>query len=104
MANLSELYIKKEVLQLILDTLNKKSGDDSNGIKITISQDDKSNQFGQNVTAYVAQSKEQRDAKAKKFYIGNGKVFWTKGETPIGTKSDSKNQSSNKSPLDEPPF
>jgi hypothetical protein len=35
------------------------------------------------VTAYVAQTKEQREAKKPIFYVGNGKTFWSKGETPV---------------------
>jgi hypothetical protein len=35
------------------------------------------------VSAYVAQTKEQRDAKKPLFYVGNGKTFWSKGETPV---------------------
>jgi hypothetical protein len=32
---------------------------------------------------YVAQTKEQREAKKPLFYVGNGKTFWSKGETPV---------------------
>jgi len=56
------------------------------GFKFTASVSDTSNQFGQNVSFFAEQSKEQRDAKVSKYYFGNGKVFWTDGKIAIGTK------------------
>ena len=88
MAALSEIYVKKEVLEKIVQVLNAKTGEDSKGIKLTVSLSDETNDYGQNVTAYVSQTKEQREAKKEKFYLGNGKVFWTKGETPIAAKKE----------------
>jgi len=40
---------------------------------------DETNQFGQNVSVTDSQSKEEREAKAPKTYIGNGKVVWNDG-------------------------
>jgi hypothetical protein len=77
MSALTDLYIKKDVLKTLLDTLEKK-GD--NGISITISISDEPNQYNQNVSSFVSQTKEQREAKANKFYIGNGRVVWTDGK------------------------
>lgn len=37
---------------------------------------------------YKEQTKEQRDAKAPKEYIGNGKVFWTDGKITKAVKPD----------------
>ena len=88
MSSLSEIYIKKETIDIIAATLAKKTGEDAKGVKITISLNDESNDYGQNVSAFIAQTKEQREAKEKPYYIGNGKVFWTKGETPIGKKKE----------------
>ena len=88
MSSLSEIYIKKEIIDIIALTLSKKTGDDAKGVKITISLSDNSNDYGQNVSAFISQTKEQREAKEKPYYIGNGKVFWTKGETPIGKKKE----------------
>ena len=77
MANLSDIYIKTEVLQILLDTAKKKGVP---GIALTVSTNDEVNGYGQNVSAYVSQSKEDREAKKTKFYVGNGKVFWTDGK------------------------
>ena len=45
----------------------------------TVSVNDDTNQFGQNVALTDAQTKEEREAKVAKNYIGNGKVVWTDG-------------------------
>lgn len=45
----------------------------------TGSINDKTDQYGNNVSIYESQTKEERDAKAKKKYIANGKVLWTDG-------------------------
>ena len=82
MASLSEIYLKKSTLETMLKALNAKQGKEGEGVKITISLSDQPNNFGQNVSAYVAQTKEQREAKTPLFYVGNGKTFWSKGETP----------------------
>ena len=52
----------------------------------TIAVNDETNKFGQNVSMYEEQTKEQRDAKAPKKYIGNGKVFWTDGKITKAVK------------------
>ena len=43
---------------------------------ITISISDKVDNYGNNVSAWIAQSKEEREAKTPKKYIGNGKVVF----------------------------
>ena len=45
----------------------------------TVAVNDEANQFGQNVSAYDSQTKEEREAKKAKSYIGNGNVVWTDG-------------------------
>ena len=42
---------------------------------LTMSVDDKT-RFGNNVGVYVSQTQEEREAKKKKAYLGNGKVVW----------------------------
>lgn len=77
MAILSELYIKAETLKTLAETVAKKG---EKGLSLTVSINDEVNDYGQNVSAYVSQSKEDREAKKPKFYAGNGKVFWTDGK------------------------
>lgn len=77
MASLSDVYIKLETLEKLVDVLKKKG---EKGISITISLNDESNQYDQNVSAYVSQTKEQREAKKERFYVGNGRTFWGVGK------------------------
>ena len=88
MASLSEIYVKKSTLEMMLKALNAKQGKESEGVKITISLLDQPSKFGQNVSAYVSQTKEQREADTPKFYVGNGKTFWSKGETPVPQREE----------------
>ena len=88
MASLSEIYLKKSTLEMMLKVLNAKQGKEGEGVKITISLQDQPGKFGQNVSAYVSQTKEQRDADTPKFYVGNGKTFWSKGETPVPQREE----------------
>lgn len=85
MAALGDVYIKTETLETILKTLKKK---DEKGIAITVSINDESNQWGQNVSAYVSQSKDDREAKKEKFYVGNGRVFWENGTIKKAVKPE----------------
>lgn len=77
MSSLSDVYIKLETLEKLVDVLKKKG---EKGISITISLNDESNQYDQNVSAYVSQTKEQREAKKERFYVGNGRTFWGVGK------------------------
>ena len=88
MASLSEIYVKKSTLETMLKALNAKLGKEGEGVKLTISLSDQPNNYGQNVSVNVAQTKEQRDAKTPLFYVGNGKTFWSKGETPIPQREE----------------
>lgn len=75
------MWVKLETLKEMVKTLEAKK---ASGIDLTIAIDDKSKEFAgkegkkiyQNLSCYVAQTKEQRDAKAPKYYVGNGGVFW----------------------------
>lgn len=49
----------------------------------TLSISDKTNEYGQNVTMFEEQTKEQREAGEPRKYIGNGKIFWTDGNVSV---------------------
>ena len=83
MAALSSIYIKIETLETILATLKKKG---EKGVQITIETKNEPDQYGQNIWAYVSQTKEQRESKAQRFTVANGKVFWTDGSISIADK------------------
>ncbi len=49
-------------------------------LPITITLNDEVDQFGNQGPVVVQQSKEERDAKTEKVYLGNVKVVWTNGD------------------------
>ena len=51
-------------------------------LPITITINDELDQFGNQGPVVVEQTKEERDAKAPKTYLGNCKVVWTNGTFP----------------------
>lgn len=83
MASLSNIYIKEETLETLLNVIKKKG---EKGISIDISISDETNQWGQNVSSWVSQTKEQREAKKDRFYVGNGKNFWNDGKITTAKK------------------
>jgi hypothetical protein len=91
MGALGNVYIKEEILETLLKTIRAKK---EKGLSITFSIDDKTNQFGQNVSAFATQTKEQREAKAKKYYVGNGSLVWTDGTIKVAEKVDKNQQQS----------
>lgn len=48
-------------------------------LALTISINDEVDQFGNQGPVVVEQTKEEREAKAAKVYLGNAKVVWTNG-------------------------
>lgn len=57
----------------------------------TISISDETNQYGQNVVMYEQQSKEDRENKVQKKYIGNGSVIWNDGKITNAEKKQVNN-------------
>ena len=51
-------------------------------LPIAITVNDEPDQFGNQGPVIVDQSKEEREAKAAKTYLGNCKVVWTNGTFP----------------------
>ena len=49
-------------------------------LPITITINDETDQFGNQGPVVVQQTKEERDAKTEKTYLGNVKVVWTNGD------------------------
>jgi hypothetical protein len=58
----------------------------------TVAINDEANQFGQNVSAYDSQTKEEREAKKAKNYLGNGNVVWTDGKITAVKKENATQQ------------
>jgi hypothetical protein len=53
---------------------------------LTISISDSTNPYGQNISIYEEQTKEEREAKKPRTYVGNGKIFWTDGNVSVAEK------------------
>jgi len=65
-----------------LDKLDKSKiikGKKGNYYPITVSVNDQPSPYGDNVSVFTSQSKEEREAKANRNYVANGKVVWTNG-------------------------
>lgn len=54
----------------------------------TVAVNDESNQWGQNVSLTDSQTKEEREAKKPKSYLGNGNVVWTNGTIQLAEKKE----------------
>jgi len=54
----------------------------------TISVNDETNDYGQNVSAFDSMTKEEREAGKSKSYIGNGKVVWTDGSIVVAERKE----------------
>lgn len=52
----------------------------------TLSLNDETNGYGQNVSVWESQSKEQQAAKEQRNFVGNGKVVWTDGNVKVADK------------------
>jgi hypothetical protein len=53
---------------------------DGKYINITINISDEVDKYGNNVSAWENQTKDERDSKAKRNYLGNGRVLFTEGD------------------------
>ena len=54
---------------------------------LTISVGDET-RYGNNVSFTDSQTKEERDAKVAKTYLGNGKVVWTDGTVKLAEREE----------------
>ena len=57
-------------------------------LNVTISINDQTDAYGNNVSVTESQTKEERDLKASKRYLGNGKVVYTNGEVKVAEKQE----------------
>jgi len=57
-------------------------------IDLTLSVNDEPNEFDQTISAWVEQSKEERENKVDRVFCGNGSVIWTDGKMlPVRVKA-----------------
>ena len=65
-------------------------------VNLSVVVNDETNQWGQNVAVTLAQTKEDREAKVAKQYVGNGKVVWTnEAGVKVADKVDNNEMTSN---------
>jgi hypothetical protein len=64
-----------DVSKISKDKLVK--GEKGNYLNITISINDEEDNYGNVLTITESQSKEERESKAKKNYLANGKLVWS---------------------------
>ena len=57
-------------------------------LPITITLNDENDQFGNQGPVIVSQSKEEREAKMDKVYLGNVQVVWTNGDNVAAAPRD----------------
>ena len=74
-------------------------------LPITITINDELDQFGNQGPVVVEQSKEERDAKSPKTYLGNVKVVWSNGANVDPAPRDGAPAQANTAPqVDDLPF
>ena len=77
-------------------------------LPITITLNDELDQFGNQGPVVVEQSKEEREAKVAKTYLGNVKVVWTNGDNvAVAPREDQPQQAQAvqaAAPADDLPF
>jgi hypothetical protein len=67
-------------ISLDLSKIDKTKIKDGKYLNAIIAIGDDTNQYGQNASAYISQTKEEREAKDNRVYFGNGKVVWNDGK------------------------
>lgn len=87
---ITNIYFKLDKLKTLVKTLEAKQ---QSGVAIDIASGGDIKEFTQddgkviqqNASAWVSQSKEEREVYKQRFYVANGRVVWSSGEavTPI---------------------
>lgn len=57
-------------------------------LNLSVTINEKTDSYGNNVSLTLSQSKEERESKAPKTYLGNGKVVYTNGVVKVAEKQD----------------
>lgn len=66
------------------------AGKNGSYLNLTVSLNDTDDAFGNNVSCWTSQSKEERDAKEERTFLGNGKIIFD------GDKGSSQSQTTHK--------
>lgn len=68
-------------------------------LSITVNDETK---YGNNASIAVGQSKDEREAKEPKTYLGNGKVVWTDGTISVAEREEQDTTEQTQAVYDEP--
>ena len=96
-----------QLISLSIDVtkITKSKIKDGKWLNLTISVNTEPNEWGKNVSIYEEQSKEERESKEKKNYLGSGKVVWSDGREPmVVSSSDTPMSTKKKVDTDDLPF
>ena len=76
------------LISLSIDTkkISKKNLHKGQYLNLTIAINDQVNDYDQNVSAWISQTKEEREADAERQYMANGATIWTDGKTFVPEK------------------
>jgi hypothetical protein len=72
-------------------------------LPVTITFNDEVDQFGNQGPIIVEQTKEERDSKAAKTYLGNIKIVWTNGQVEAAPRQDQGMQQQINAAVPQPP-
>ena len=64
-------------------------------INLTISVNDEEDQYGNNVSLWQSQTKEEREAKENRLFLGNGKSLWSDSDKGAKASNTSKKEEAN---------
>jgi len=76
-----------------LTKIDKSKLKDGKYLNVQISVNDATDNYGNNVAITLNQTKEEREAKEKKTYLGNAKVVWTDGVIKYAETGKAQNES-----------
>lgn len=71
-----------------IDKTRLVKGEKGNYLNLTIALNDEQGKFGNDVSCWQGQTKEEREAKAQKNYLGNGKTIWSGGSSAPQSSND----------------
>lgn len=77
--------------------VSKLKTNDKGWANVTIALNDELDNYGQNVSGWNNQSQEEREAKAPREFVGNGKVVWTNSMPEVAPRKDEELKSEDQS-------
>lgn len=73
-------------------------GEKGTYLSMTVALNDETDSYGNNVSCWVEQTKEERDSKSQRTFLGNGKVVWSNDNSQHSNRNTSYDQDHNQMP------